>query len=68
MECPKCKKELQINDRVFMNIETYGNSAVTISECCGSAFNVKRKISFQIDEYKGNKTKDDWGIEIKINK
>jgi len=69
MECPKCKKELVISDRVYRNLETYsvGGAKLIASECCNSGFIVKMKVSYQITEYTGEREEDDWGNKIKVN-
>ena len=67
MECPNCKKELKIPNRVYRNLEAYsvGGQALSISECCGAGFIVKMKVSYQITEYTGSQTDDEWGNKIK---
>jgi len=61
MECPNCKKEMKfIEPSIFLNVEVYGNTQLGKTECCGKLFNVERKISFNISEYKGTKKFDNW--------
>lgn len=66
MECPNCKKELKIRDRVFRNLETYkpNGVALTVSDCCGFGFIVESQITYKITEYKGYKKEDDWGEKL----
>lgn len=65
MECPNCKKQINFIPPVYRNLETYGGSAVAVSECCNSAFNVTIKYSFNIIPYTGNNSTDSWGNPIK---
>ena len=67
MKCPNCKKQIIIPRRVYLNLDTYnvGGTALTISECCNTAFNVEMIISYKTTLYEGNKSEDDWGNKIK---
>ena len=65
MECPKCKKEIEIPTYAFNNAETYRNTVLSVSECCNSAFIIKPVTTFKITEYTGDKVQDDWGNKIK---
>lgn len=66
MKCTKCEKQIDFVPPVFRNLETYGGSAVAISRCCGIAYSVKIKHSYDIQEYTGTSNIDDWGNKIKV--
>ncbi|WPJ50223.1 hypothetical protein RCIP0023_00181 [Klebsiella phage RCIP0023] len=59
--CPHCNTELKIDYCVYMNVETYGKSALATSKCCGRAVVVSRVVNFGISAYNGERTEDDWG-------
>lgn len=68
MECPKCKKQVSIPNKVYRYLETYNADngyALTISDCCCAGFIVNSQITFKITEYTGDKKEDDWGSKIK---
>lgn len=68
MECPNCKKELVIRDRVYVNLQSYASggssSALTVSDCCGAGFIIRTKTEYIIKEYSGDRIEDDWGEKI----
>jgi hypothetical protein len=64
MNCPHCKKQLNLPTNSVLNMESYGNSILTITECCGKLVTATPIISFSVNEYHGEKTCDDWGREI----
>ena len=61
MKCTNCGKEIKIAECVYNNAAAYGNLVLGKSECCGVGYLVKRKISFSVTPYTGDKTEDDWG-------
>jgi len=64
MKCPRCDREVKIADVVFLNAEAYRNTNLATSECCGKAFIVRPVMTYDIVEYTGTKTEDDWGNSI----
>jgi hypothetical protein len=66
MKCKKCKKELILPNRAYINLETYkvGGSVMTASECCNIGYVIKMEISYKITEYTGDKEEDDWGVKL----
>lgn len=64
MKCPKCKKEVVIPNYAYRNVETYNTVMLTASECCGTFYIVNRTVQFQVTKYTGDKTTDDWGINL----
>lgn len=67
-KCPHCNEFLKIPECVYINVETYGRSALVSTECCGHGVMVSRKVSFGINAYCGERTEDDWGEDIKSTK
>ena len=67
MKCPKCKKDLIIPRRAYLNLESYnvGGTILVASDCCESPFLIKMKISYVTTEYTRDKTEDDWGTKFK---
>ena len=66
MKCPKCKKELVISGKAFINLESYnvGGIVLVASICCNRPFLVKMKVSYDVTEYTGDKKEDDWGVKF----
>jgi len=66
MECKKCGKNVVIAENVYRNLESYkvGGSVLAASECCGAGFIVKMNVSYTTTPYEGDKTEDDWGVEL----
>lgn len=62
MKCPHCEKSIDIDDIVYINVETYRpHSAISVTNCCNKPVVVYRRLSFEIVPYLGNKKEDDWG-------
>jgi hypothetical protein len=66
MICHNCKKEVILNPVAFMNLDSYKirGSVLTASECCGTGFVVRMKVSYVVSKYQGEKLEDDWGVEL----
>lgn len=66
MKCPNCKKDIVIPTKAYLNLETYnvGGSVLVATNCCNFGVNIKKKISYEITPYIGNKIEDDWGNKI----
>jgi hypothetical protein len=45
MKCPHCNKVLKVEDYVEINLESYHNSAVATTLCCGASLS-KSKLTF----------------------
>ena len=65
MECPECKQELRIPINTQINMESYHNPCLTITECCGKLVKVYPKFYFGVVKYEGNSKEDDWGRKPK---
>lgn len=65
MKCPYCNKDLIIPPNVYLNVESYGNSVLSITECCKKGVMVRPNVGFIIDKYNGVRKEDDWGNKIK---
>jgi hypothetical protein len=67
MKCKKCKKELVIPARAYLNLETYrvGGSCIVASECCGTGYEIQMNISYTTLLYEGAKEEDDWGVKMR---
>lgn len=71
MKCPKCKKELQIPDRAYLNFESYyagGGTVLVASDCCGVGIVLQMEVSFSAAEYTGDRKEDDWGSKLSKSK
>lgn len=64
-KCPKCNQFIKFAHNVLKNVETYGKTVLSVTECCGYGMYVSRNLSFNIVPYEGNRTEDDWGDPIK---
>ncbi len=64
MNCPHCNKKLDINAIPFRNAETYHNSVLSTTECCGKAIIIRPITIFEVVAYKGDRDTDDWGNKI----
>ena len=67
MECPKCKKDLVLPNKAYLNLETYnvGGIVMVASECCSTGFIIKMNMSYETTEYTGHKKEDDWGVKLR---
>lgn len=68
MECPRCKKELSIPSRAYINLQAYhqdGGRVLVASDCCGYGVWLNMRQVFTVEPYSGDKIEDDWGIKIK---
>ena len=65
MKCPQCGKELDIPDNTYMNMQSYNQSCLTITKCCGKLVNTYPIFSYTATKYEGENTTDDWGRETK---
>lgn len=67
MKCPKCNKPIDLIPPAERNVEIYNRHSLVLatSQCCGVAFKVSMTQKFHYELYTGEKTKDDWGNEIK---
>lgn len=65
MKCPHCNEELSVPQRCLINAETYHNSVLAITNCCGKGVNIRPITKFDITAYTGTKTEDDWGEKFK---
>lgn len=64
-KCTRCNKELSFPDYVLINVESYNNTVLHISNCCGKAYKIGpiNKVQVYEDEYK-DRDEDDWGNPI----
>lgn len=65
MECPHCKKELKVNPVVFMNADIYSRTNLIVTQCCGKPVTLTPVRTYSVSQYKGERTEDDWGNDIK---
>lgn len=65
MKCDECGKEVVFNENVLLNIESYRKPVIAISKCCGIAYIVSPRMSYNVFPYKGKNVEDDWGNPIK---
>jgi hypothetical protein len=71
MQCPKCGKNLKIPSRAYMNLQTnYQTSGRVLvsSNCCGYGIWLNMEQVFTIEPYSGDRTEDDWGVKLSLNK
>jgi len=64
MECPHCGEEAKIPSVALNNADQYGNSCVTVVECCGKAVRVTPIRKFQICPAYPADGEDDWGRKV----
>jgi hypothetical protein len=66
MNCPNCKKDLLLLDGniPFLNVDTYDNTVIAVTDCCGVAVRIAPVRSYNITTYQGPRMVDDWGNEF----
>jgi hypothetical protein len=65
MECPQCRRELQVPIRAQHNAEGYCRPVVTVTECCHKTVRLTPRIVVEVAAVPFNELKDgtdDWGI------
>lgn len=64
MRCPNGDHELQLPDRAWFNGDQYGTSSLVVAQCCNAPVTLTPVRSWQVDQYGGPRTEDDWGRPI----
>lgn len=60
MKCPACGAEARLPENSRRNMESYQQSCVTVTECCGQLVHASPVTTFRLSLAQG-KTEDDWG-------
>lgn len=61
MKCPHCDKQIGFEPPVLRNVESYGNSQIAKTSCCGKGVTVYPQMTYIIEKYEGEKKEDNWG-------
>lgn len=63
MKCPYCNGDIGFEPCVTYNVETYGNSVIGRTECCGKGLRVSRVVSVRVSPLSDheNPEVDSWG-------
>lgn len=64
MNCTHCNKPLKIPNRVYYNCDTYDETCVSVTNCCGKMVVVRPVRTYNISKYTGDRTEDDWGVPV----
>lgn len=68
MKCPHCNNELKVDTVVYMNADIYQRTNIIVTKCCGNPVYITPIRKYEVTKYKGDRTEDDWGNDIKQNK
>ena len=63
MKCPYCNGNIGFKPYVTYNVETYDNSVIGRTECCGKGLRVSRVVSVRVSPLSDheNPEVDSWG-------
>ena len=64
MKCPHCNKEVRISAIAELNMESYHETLLVKTICCGNLVNTYPAFSFYVSKYKGDKREDSFGESI----
>ncbi len=64
MKCPYCTKEVEIPERAYYNVETYRDTVLTRTDCCGRGVKLACVTRFLVFKHPRRETEDDWGLSI----
>ncbi len=65
MKCPHCGKQVQIPDNVYRNVDTYGQPALTRTDCCGKGVWLTQRRTYEVRFDDTFRPVDNWGKELK---
>lgn len=67
MPCPHCGQSINLPGNTVLNMETYGKSCITVTDCCGKIVQASPITTYRVSiPHNVDKiTEDDWGREPK---
>jgi hypothetical protein len=65
MKCPSCNKEVSIPENTQRNVDSYHNTVLSITNCCGKGVYVSPRSGYTVTPYVGEKPEDNWGRKFK---
>lgn len=66
IKCPWCGEEnFNVKGNAFLNADVYANVNLVVTVCCGNPVTITPRRSYAVTQYKGDRTEDDWGNNIK---
>lgn len=65
MKCPHGNHDLDVPGTALINVDSYGNSVVVVTDCCEKPVTISPIRNYRVVEYRGSNDTDDWGRPIK---
>ncbi len=64
MKCPHCGQEANIPDNALANVETYGNTVMSVTKCCGRGVWINRVTYFKLSPVDAKHEWDHFGRKL----
>ena len=68
LDCPYCKKPIQVEDYARNNATGNGPPVVAKTSCCGAGVLLGKVVTLTVQPYFGPKTEDDWALPFTPHK
>ena len=65
LKCENCGGTIKLSRYAFGDAKSYCTPVVSVSECCGIAYEVSSIAAFNVVPYDGDRTTDDYSCDIK---